>query len=207
MDEIVAAAPEIDEYVARLVSQGRWMPPGYHVSDAAFFLMFSEMRMLDGCSLFNRRNSRITLPCRQSIPSYPPSHYVHKSLALYQLSKHEDLRLPIHCVPLPTRPPASCPSHPNLPGTQTQSITVLSFGHDGYLLRPQSACFRIAFRPQSRLLRPDTRSSSRQQKPSRFPSTIPRYNKTPSISTRVNSSRLSCPENQASIAAKTHAEK
>lgn len=32
VDEIVAAAPEIDEYVTRLVKKGKWMPPGYHVS-------------------------------------------------------------------------------------------------------------------------------------------------------------------------------
>jgi F-type H+-transporting ATPase subunit d len=32
VDEIVAAAPEIDEYVARMVKKGRWMPPGYYVS-------------------------------------------------------------------------------------------------------------------------------------------------------------------------------
>ena len=32
VDEVAAAAPQIDEYVARLVKKGRWMPPGYHVS-------------------------------------------------------------------------------------------------------------------------------------------------------------------------------
>lgn len=31
VDEITAAAPEIDEYTARLVKKGRWMPPGYLV--------------------------------------------------------------------------------------------------------------------------------------------------------------------------------
>ncbi len=31
MDEITSAAPEIDEYTARLVKKGRWMPPGYQV--------------------------------------------------------------------------------------------------------------------------------------------------------------------------------
>ncbi|ETI27927.1 hypothetical protein G647_00376 [Cladophialophora carrionii CBS 160.54] len=29
VDEIASAAPEIDEYTARLVKKGRWMPPGY----------------------------------------------------------------------------------------------------------------------------------------------------------------------------------
>ncbi|KAJ4515941.1 ATP synthase d subunit [Exophiala dermatitidis] len=29
VDEVAAAAPEIDEYTARLVKKGRWMPPGY----------------------------------------------------------------------------------------------------------------------------------------------------------------------------------
>jgi F-type H+-transporting ATPase subunit d len=32
VDEIVVAAPEVDEYVARLVKGGKWMPPGYYVS-------------------------------------------------------------------------------------------------------------------------------------------------------------------------------
>jgi hypothetical protein len=31
VDEVTAAAPEIDEYTARLVKKGRWMPPGYLV--------------------------------------------------------------------------------------------------------------------------------------------------------------------------------
>ena len=31
VDEIAGAAPEIDEYTARLVKKGRWMPPGYAV--------------------------------------------------------------------------------------------------------------------------------------------------------------------------------
>ena len=31
VDEIAGAAPEIDEYTARLVKKGRWMPPGYQV--------------------------------------------------------------------------------------------------------------------------------------------------------------------------------
>jgi F-type H+-transporting ATPase subunit d len=31
VDEIAGAAPEIDEYTARLVQKGRWMPPGYQV--------------------------------------------------------------------------------------------------------------------------------------------------------------------------------
>lgn len=32
VDEVVKAAPEIDEYTERLVKKGRWMPPGYLVS-------------------------------------------------------------------------------------------------------------------------------------------------------------------------------
>jgi F-type H+-transporting ATPase subunit d len=32
VDEVAAASPEIDEYVAQLVKKGRWMPPGYLVS-------------------------------------------------------------------------------------------------------------------------------------------------------------------------------
>lgn len=32
VDEVAQAAPEIDEYVSRMVSRGKWMPPGYQVS-------------------------------------------------------------------------------------------------------------------------------------------------------------------------------
>ena len=32
VDEVAAAAPEIDEYTSKLVAKGRWMPPGYQVS-------------------------------------------------------------------------------------------------------------------------------------------------------------------------------
>ena len=38
VDEIAGAAPEIDEYTARLVKKGRWMPPGYQVRISIFFL-------------------------------------------------------------------------------------------------------------------------------------------------------------------------
>ena len=31
VDEVVSAAPEIDEYVERMVKKGKWMPPGYEV--------------------------------------------------------------------------------------------------------------------------------------------------------------------------------
>lgn len=31
VDEVAAAAPEIDEYTSKLVAKGRWMPPGYLV--------------------------------------------------------------------------------------------------------------------------------------------------------------------------------
>jgi F-type H+-transporting ATPase subunit d len=46
VNEIVAAAPEIDEYVERMVKKGRWMPPGYYVSES-FRLLFCSR--LDGC--------------------------------------------------------------------------------------------------------------------------------------------------------------
>ena len=32
VDQVAAAAPEIDEYTSKLVAKGRWMPPGYQVS-------------------------------------------------------------------------------------------------------------------------------------------------------------------------------
>lgn len=34
VEDIAKAAPEIDEYTERLVKKGRWMPPGYLVSQA-----------------------------------------------------------------------------------------------------------------------------------------------------------------------------
>jgi F-type H+-transporting ATPase subunit d len=46
VNEIVAAAPEIDEYVERMVKKGRWMPPGYYVSEPFRQLFCSR---LDGC--------------------------------------------------------------------------------------------------------------------------------------------------------------
>ncbi len=74
VDEIAAAAPEIDEYVSRLVKKGRWMPPGYLVSSTPPFTVFlmvwiSDFRswmdtFMDGCLRCDRTNSRITLFCR-----------------------------------------------------------------------------------------------------------------------------------------------
>jgi F-type H+-transporting ATPase subunit d len=49
VEEIGRAAPEIDEYVTRMVKQGRWMPPGYHVG---FPLSLSLSPFLLACSLF-----------------------------------------------------------------------------------------------------------------------------------------------------------
>jgi len=37
VDEVAAAAPEIDEYTSRLVQKGRWMPPGYQVWSSRFY--------------------------------------------------------------------------------------------------------------------------------------------------------------------------
>jgi hypothetical protein len=31
VEEVAQAAPEIDEYVGKMVKKGRWMPPGYQV--------------------------------------------------------------------------------------------------------------------------------------------------------------------------------
>jgi hypothetical protein len=31
IEDMAEAAPEIDEYVGRMVKKGRWMPPGYQV--------------------------------------------------------------------------------------------------------------------------------------------------------------------------------
>jgi F-type H+-transporting ATPase subunit d len=47
VDEIVAAAPEIDEYVTRMVKKGRWMPPGYYVSES--FPLFCSRLMDTNC--------------------------------------------------------------------------------------------------------------------------------------------------------------
>jgi hypothetical protein len=55
VEEIGRAAPEIDEYVTRMVKQGRWMPPGYHVSHiSAVFFSLVPVRLkvlLDVCLL------------------------------------------------------------------------------------------------------------------------------------------------------------
>lgn len=51
VDEITAAAPEIDEYTARLVKKGRWMPPGYLVRAVSLLELpvWSCVRMLTIC--------------------------------------------------------------------------------------------------------------------------------------------------------------
>ena len=41
VDEIVEAAPEIDQYVEGMVAKGRWMPPGYYVSASFSISHFS----------------------------------------------------------------------------------------------------------------------------------------------------------------------
>lgn len=82
VDEVVAAAPEIDEYVTRLVAKGRWMPPGYHVSFVpslishlfpfALFLIWSEV-----LTTLDRINSRIFRSCRYGLHLSLP-HYTHQ---------------------------------------------------------------------------------------------------------------------------------
>lgn len=78
VDEIVAAAPEIDEYVAKLVKKGRWMPPGYYVSDLLCTPFHYIARWLLTSS--DRRNSQITLSCRQYVRPYTLHHLVHSLL-------------------------------------------------------------------------------------------------------------------------------
>lgn len=51
VDEIAAAAPEIDEYTARLVKKGRWMPPGYQVWTQAISLSLDTVTCLFGTQL------------------------------------------------------------------------------------------------------------------------------------------------------------
>ena len=60
VDEVAKAAPEIDEYTSRLVSKGRWMPPGYQVS--SFHSCRDEKR---SDKLLCRRNLVISLCCRR----------------------------------------------------------------------------------------------------------------------------------------------
>jgi F-type H+-transporting ATPase subunit d len=85
VDEIVAAAPEIDEYVERMVKKGRWMPPGYYVS--CFGLFDPKLRSLLTCltgkipqplGLVGRVHRRLT---------HTPSHSVHNPLSLYHLPR------------------------------------------------------------------------------------------------------------------------
>lgn len=50
VDEIAAAAPEIDEYVARLVKKGKWMPPGYYVG--SYLSLLCDGFWLDAYNVF-----------------------------------------------------------------------------------------------------------------------------------------------------------
>jgi F-type H+-transporting ATPase subunit d len=67
VDEIAEAAPEIDEYVSRLVKKGRWMPPGYQVWKPSFAAMLELHANLILC----RRNLAACLSCRHGSRDYP----------------------------------------------------------------------------------------------------------------------------------------
>jgi F-type H+-transporting ATPase subunit d len=61
VDEVVKAAPEIDDYVGKMVKKGRWMPPGYLVRNLTNVLredVIAESRDY-------RRNTPTCLSCRR----------------------------------------------------------------------------------------------------------------------------------------------
>jgi len=83
VDEIAEAAPEIDEYVSRLVKKGRWMPPGYQVWKSSLTTMLELHANLILC----RRNSVTCLSCRHGSQGcsfgfmWPqPSQYIESKL-------------------------------------------------------------------------------------------------------------------------------
>lgn len=59
VDEIAKAEPEVDEYTARLVKGGKWMPPGYQVREAHC------MCSINADTLPYRRDSPTCLSSRQ----------------------------------------------------------------------------------------------------------------------------------------------
>ena len=61
VDEVVQAAPEIDEYVTTMVKKGRWMPPGYQVRAPT-----NQVRGDVNADLRDyRRNTPTYLSCRE----------------------------------------------------------------------------------------------------------------------------------------------
>jgi septation ring formation regulator EzrA len=61
VDEVVNAAPEIDEYVEKMVKKGRWMPPGYQVRHPTILLREDVIADLRDY----RRDTPTCLYCRQ----------------------------------------------------------------------------------------------------------------------------------------------
>jgi F-type H+-transporting ATPase subunit d len=71
VDEIAKAEPEVDEYTARLVKGGKWMPPGYQVRGTCF------ANSIGSNTLTYRRDSPICLFYRQLC--YPDSKNLSQS--------------------------------------------------------------------------------------------------------------------------------
>ena len=80
VDEIVEAAPEIDEYVEKMVKKGRWMPPGYQV--------WTDIDLREDDTVtdlrYYRRNSPTCLSCRRDggFSCLDPFPYHHTTLPL-----------------------------------------------------------------------------------------------------------------------------
>lgn len=76
VDEIAAAAPEIDEYTARLVKKGKWMPPGYQVRTTRNLspkhpLLITKKNYVC-CSLLSWLADIFTSTSRRASPTFPP---------------------------------------------------------------------------------------------------------------------------------------
>jgi hypothetical protein len=62
VDDIAKVSPEIDEYTEKLVSKGRWMPPGYYVSATARIIDCTGILISD-----YRTNSPTSRFCKEGL--------------------------------------------------------------------------------------------------------------------------------------------
>lgn len=131
VDEIVEAAPEIDEYVTKLVKKGRWMPPGYHVSSFAQSFSLPCGCWIDAYGLIGEIPESYNLVdlATHSVHVHQ-TIYVHNPLALYQAPKVREIGI--------SNAPPSFPHHKT---TFSFPLIFALFPHTSILILP-APCMR-----------------------------------------------------------------